>query len=143
MIKCLFGGSISTRLNSSFRVQGTTATASVPVRSSNTTENLANSVISTTAADCSTYTSTYGLSTFDLDTPQRYSFPSLPGTSRAIDQIIDGVAATSATYFRSLLPTASLCTFNFRAPLRYYFSPPPVSNENPIWSDNSKHEAQM
>ena len=59
-------GSVSTRSNSPLRVQGTSATASVPIRSSNTTEHLANNFISTTAADFSTYTSTYGLSTFDL-----------------------------------------------------------------------------
>ena len=40
-------GSVSTRSNSPLRVQGTSATASVPVRSSNTTESLANNFIST------------------------------------------------------------------------------------------------
>ena len=44
-------GSVSTRSNSPFRAQNTSATANVPVRSSHTTRNLANSAISTTAAD--------------------------------------------------------------------------------------------
>ena len=77
-------GSVSTRSNSPLKMHGTSATASVPVSSSNTTENLANNFISTTAADFSTYTSTYGLSTFDLDAHQRYSFPPLPGTNGAM-----------------------------------------------------------
>ena len=124
-------------------MQGTSAIASVPVRSSNTTENLANNFISTTAADFSTYTSTYGLSTFDLDAPQRYSFAPLPGTNRAMDQTVNGVITTSTTDFRSVSPSANPCTFNFRAPLRYNFSPPPDSNENHIWNDNSRLEAQM
>ena len=136
-------GSVSTRSNSPLRVQGTSVTASVPVRSSNTTENLANNFISTTAADFSTYTSTHGLSRFDLDAPQLHSFPPLPGTNRAIDQTINGVITTSTTDFRSVSPSANRCTFNFRHPLRYNFSPPPVSNENHIWNDNSRHEAQM
>ena len=92
--------------------------------------------ISNTAAAFSTYT-------FDLDAPQRYSFPSLPGTNRAIDQTIIGVINTSTIDFRSVSPSANPCTFNFRAPLRYNFSLPPASNENPIWNDNSRHEAQM
>ena len=124
-------------------MQGTSATASVPVRSSNTTENSANNFISTTAADFSTYTSTYGLSTFDLDAPQRYSFPPQPGTNRPIDQTINGDITTSTTDFRSVSPSTNPCTFNFRAPLRYNFSPPPVSSENHIWNDNSRHETQM
>ena len=124
-------------------MQGTSATASVPVRSSNTTENLANSVISTTTANFSTYTSTYGLSTFDLDAPQRYSFPPLPGTNRAVNQTTNVVIATSTTDFRSVSLTANPCIFNFQAPLRYNFSPPQIFNENPIWNDNSRHEAQI
>ena len=46
-------GLVSTRSNSPLRVQGTSTTASVPLRSSNTTESLANNFISTTAADVS------------------------------------------------------------------------------------------
>ena len=106
-------GSVSTRSNSPLRVQGTSATASLPVRRSNTTENLANNFISTTAADFSSYTSAYG------------------------------VITTSTTDFRSTSPSAISCTFNFRAPLRHSFSPPPVSNSNHIWNDKSRHEAQM
>ena len=124
-------------------MQDTSATAIVPVRSSNTTKNLANNFISTTAADFSTYTSTYGFSTFDLDAPQRYSFPPLPGTNSAIDQTINGVITTSTTDFRSVSPSANPRTFNFRAPQGYNFSPPPISNENPIWNGNSRPEAQM
>ena len=104
---------------------------------------MANGVISNTVADFSTYTSTYGVSTFDLHAPQRYSFPPLPGTKRAIDQTINSVIATSTTDFRSVSPTANPFIFNFRSPLQYNFSPPSVSNENPIWIDYSRHEAQM
>ena len=136
-------GSVSTRSNRPLRLQGKSATASVPVRSSNTTENLANSVISTTAADFSTYTSNCGLRTFDLDAPQRYSFLPLPETNRAKDQTINGVIATSTADFRSVSPTANPCTFIIRAPLRYNNSSPTVFYKIPIWNDNSTHEAQM
>ena len=73
---------------------------------------------------------------FDLDPPQRYSFPLLPGTNRAKDQTINGVTATSTTDSRSVSTTANLGTFNFHAPLRYRFSPLTVSRANLIWNDN-------
>ena len=104
--------------NNPLRVQGTSATASVSVRSSSTTENLANSVIRTTDADFTTYTSTYGLSTFDLDAPQCYSLPPLPGINRANDQTTKGVTASSTNGFRRVSPTAKLGSFNFSAALR-------------------------
>ena len=93
------------------KVQDTSPSANVPLGSSNTTKNLTNRVISTTAANFSIYASTWDLSTFDLDAHQCNSFSHPLATSKAGNQANNSVTAynfcRSLTQMPLLLRTTS------------------------------------